>query len=153
MLKGAPHIPWPTTEVGPPICSGFDAQCKTTHSGHNRYAWKTPRSHKKATFSHSLKNLYSWLVLCRYSASVVVALAYGINAKSYDDPLVKSVIQCLTRLGNNLRPGLWKVDAYPFLRLFVRPLMYLLINSFLQQVHPRVLEGAARRSRWRVEPL
>jgi len=29
---------------------------------------------------------------------------------------VKAVIRCLTRLGNAVRPGLWKVDTYPFLR-------------------------------------
>ncbi|KDR69933.1 hypothetical protein GALMADRAFT_255243 [Galerina marginata CBS 339.88] len=52
----------------------------------------------------------------RYSASVVMALAYGKNPKTYDDPDIQAVNRCLTRLGNNLRPGLWKVEAYPFLR-------------------------------------
>ncbi|KAF9527924.1 cytochrome P450 [Crepidotus variabilis] len=51
-----------------------------------------------------------------YSASVVMALAYGKDTKSYDDPEVQAVIRCLTRLGNNLRPGIWKVDTYPFLK-------------------------------------
>ncbi|KAF9482981.1 cytochrome P450 [Pholiota conissans] len=52
----------------------------------------------------------------RYSAAVVMALAYGKNVKSYEDPEVVSVNRCLTRLGNALRPGIWKVEAYPFLR-------------------------------------
>ncbi|KAF8148666.1 cytochrome P450 [Crassisporium funariophilum] len=52
----------------------------------------------------------------RYSASVVMALAYGKNPKTYDDPDVVAVNRCLTRLGNTLRPGVWKVDVYPFLR-------------------------------------
>ncbi|KAF8956228.1 cytochrome P450 [Flammula alnicola] len=52
----------------------------------------------------------------RYSASVVMALAYGKNPKSYEDPDVQAVIRCLTLLGNTLRPGVWKVDAYPILR-------------------------------------
>ncbi|KAF8186770.1 cytochrome P450 [Pholiota molesta] len=52
----------------------------------------------------------------RYSAAVVMALAYGKNPKSYDDPEVVAVNRCLTRLGNTLRPGVWKVEAYPFLR-------------------------------------
>ncbi|PPQ95023.1 hypothetical protein CVT25_000486 [Psilocybe cyanescens] len=52
----------------------------------------------------------------RYSASVVMALAYGKNPKSYEDPDIQAVNRCLTRLGNNLRPGMWKVDAYPILR-------------------------------------
>jgi hypothetical protein len=45
-----------------------------------------------------------------------MALAYGKNPKSYDDPEVVAVNRCLTRLGNTLRPGVWKVEAYPFLR-------------------------------------
>ncbi|TFK33151.1 cytochrome P450 [Crucibulum laeve] len=52
----------------------------------------------------------------RYSASVVMALAYGKNPKSYDDPDVLAVNRCLTRLGVTLRPGVWRVDLYPFLR-------------------------------------
>ncbi|KAF8797498.1 cytochrome P450 [Phlegmacium glaucopus] len=52
----------------------------------------------------------------RYSASVVMALAYGQNPKSYEDPDIQAVNRCLTRLGNTLRPGVWKVDVYPFLR-------------------------------------
>ena len=53
----------------------------------------------------------------RYSASVVMALAYGKNTKSYEDPEILAVNRCLARLGNTLRPGVWKVDVYPFLRL------------------------------------
>jgi len=45
-----------------------------------------------------------------------MALAYGKVPKSYTDPTVLSVNRCLTRLGNNLRPGLWRVDNWPFLR-------------------------------------
>jgi len=52
----------------------------------------------------------------RYSAAVVMALAYGRHPKSYHDPDVQAVNRCLTRLGNNLRPGLWRVDVYPFLK-------------------------------------
>ncbi|PPQ96503.1 hypothetical protein CVT26_010438 [Gymnopilus dilepis] len=52
----------------------------------------------------------------RYSAAVVMTLAYGKNAQIHDDPDIIAVNRCLTTLGNNLRPGLWKVDAYPFLR-------------------------------------
>jgi len=52
----------------------------------------------------------------RYAAAVVMALAYGKVPKSCDDPVVIAVNRCLTRLGNNLRPGLWKVDHWPILR-------------------------------------
>ncbi|KAF8964929.1 cytochrome P450 [Flammula alnicola] len=52
----------------------------------------------------------------RCSASVVMALAYGKNPKSYEDPDMQAVNRCLTRLGNTLRPGVWKVGAYPILR-------------------------------------
>lgn len=46
-----------------------------------------------------------------------MALAYGKNPQSYEDPDVLDVNRCLTRLGNTLRPGVWKVDIFPFLRL------------------------------------
>ncbi|KNZ82117.1 O-methylsterigmatocystin oxidoreductase [Termitomyces sp. J132] len=52
----------------------------------------------------------------RYSASVVMALAYGKKAGGHDDPDVLAVNRCLVRLGVNLRPGLWKVDVFPFLK-------------------------------------
>ncbi|KAL9715590.1 hypothetical protein Ac2012v2_000033 [Leucoagaricus gongylophorus] len=52
----------------------------------------------------------------RYAAAVVMALAYGKVPKSYADPIVLAVNRCLTRLGNNLRPGLWRVDNWSFLR-------------------------------------
>ncbi|KIM47190.1 hypothetical protein M413DRAFT_440696 [Hebeloma cylindrosporum] len=52
----------------------------------------------------------------RYSASVVMSIGYGKESKSYEDPDIQAVNRCLTRLGNTLRPGVWKVDAYPFLR-------------------------------------
>lgn len=45
-----------------------------------------------------------------------MALAYGKHPKSYADPEVVAVNRCLTRLGDTLRPGVWKVEAYPFLR-------------------------------------
>ena len=46
-----------------------------------------------------------------------MALAYGKNPKSYEDPEILAVNRCLARLGNTLRPGVWKVDVFPFLRL------------------------------------
>ncbi|KAG6828377.1 hypothetical protein H0H92_008173 [Tricholoma furcatifolium] len=52
----------------------------------------------------------------RYSASVVMALAYNRPAGKHDDPEVQAVIRCLVRLGENVRPGLWAVDNYPILR-------------------------------------
>ncbi|KAJ2917541.1 hypothetical protein MD484_g2847, partial [Candolleomyces efflorescens] len=52
----------------------------------------------------------------RYSASVVMSLAYGKDPKGRDDPNIDAVNRCLTRLGHALRPGLWRVDVYPFLR-------------------------------------
>ncbi|KAF9262694.1 cytochrome P450 [Marasmius fiardii PR-910] len=52
----------------------------------------------------------------RYSAAVVMALAYGKIPASYEDPEVQAVNRCLTRLGYTMRPGAWKVDTYPFLR-------------------------------------
>ena len=45
-----------------------------------------------------------------------MALAYGKNPKSYEDPEILAVNRCLSRLGNTLRPGVWKVDVFPFLR-------------------------------------
>ena len=57
------------------------------------------------------------ILTVRYSASVVMALAYGKNPKSYEDPDILAVNRCLARLGNALRPGVWKVDVFPFLRL------------------------------------
>jgi hypothetical protein len=45
-----------------------------------------------------------------------MTLAYGKYPKSYLDPVVLSVNRCLTRLGNNMRLGLWKVDTWPILR-------------------------------------
>ncbi|KAF8060686.1 cytochrome P450 [Lyophyllum atratum] len=52
----------------------------------------------------------------RYSASVVMAIAYGKSPGAHDDPDVIAVNRCLVRLGITLRPGVWKVDVYPFLR-------------------------------------
>ena len=56
------------------------------------------------------------IIFYRYSASVVMSIGYGKESKSYHDPDIQAVNRCLTRLGNTLRPGVWKVDAYPFLR-------------------------------------
>ncbi|TRM58193.1 cytochrome P450 [Schizophyllum amplum] len=52
----------------------------------------------------------------QYAAAVVMVLAYGKVPKSYDDPEVQAVNRCLTRLGVSLRPGVWKVDIYPWLK-------------------------------------
>lgn len=56
------------------------------------------------------------IIPIRYSASVVMSLAYGKNPRSYYDPDVQSVNRCLTLLGLTMRPGLWMVDLYPILR-------------------------------------
>lgn len=80
------------------------------------------KSMQRGVFASCLKILHSQTNLTvadRYSASVVMALAYGKTPQSYDDPDVVAVNRCLTRLGNNLRPGMWKVDTYPFLRYVV----------------------------------
>ena len=45
-----------------------------------------------------------------------MALAYGKPTGGYDDPNVVAVIRCLGRLGVAIRPGVWKVDFYPWLR-------------------------------------
>ncbi|KAM6501753.1 hypothetical protein JOM56_001730 [Amanita muscaria] len=45
-----------------------------------------------------------------------MVLAYGQWPKGRDDPDIGQVNDCLTRLGNNMRPGYWKVDFYPFLK-------------------------------------
>ena len=52
----------------------------------------------------------------RYSASVVISIGYGKESKPYQDPDIRAVNRCLTRLGNTLWPGVWKVDMYPFHR-------------------------------------
>ncbi|KAH9487458.1 Cytochrome P450 monooxygenase 88 [Psilocybe cubensis] len=70
----------------------------------------------------------------RYSAAVVMALAYGKQAKSYEDPDIQAVNRCLTRLGNNLRPGMWKVDAYPFLRLTRRGMPNRYVPGYLKEL-------------------
>ena len=81
----------------------------------------------------------------RYSASVVMALAYGKDPKSYEDPDILAVNRCLARLGNTLRPGVWKVDVFPFLRLGIiylssserRPSIYFVryIPGYLTELH------------------
>ncbi|KAK2467459.1 hypothetical protein APHAL10511_000314 [Amanita phalloides] len=52
----------------------------------------------------------------RYAASVVMLLAYGVLPNGPDDPDIAAVNDCLTRLGINMRPGIWMVDYWPFLR-------------------------------------
>jgi hypothetical protein len=86
----------------------------------------------KKNYTHPPKScLLRQFLLVRYSASVVMAVAYGKNPKSYEDPDILAVNRCLARLGNALRPGVWKVDVFPFLRLGIylsssqrRPLIY-----------------------------
>jgi cytochrome P450 len=52
----------------------------------------------------------------RYAASAVMRLAYGHLPQGRNDSDVEQVNDCLTRLGNNMRPGFWKVDFYPILK-------------------------------------
>ena len=61
----------------------------------------------------------------RYSTSVVMALAYGKVPNAYDDPDVLAVNRCLTRLGVNVRPGLWRVDVYPILQCVSQNVLHL----------------------------
>ncbi|KAI4524834.1 cytochrome P450 [Schizophyllum commune] len=61
----------------------------------------------------------------RYAAAVVMVLAYGKVPKGFDDPEVQAVNRCLTRLGVSLRPGVWKVDVYPWLRFIPGYLRWL----------------------------
>lgn len=68
------------------------------------------------TFGMTSRHNQPPLCTVRYAAAVVMALAYGKIPKSYFDPVVLAVNRCLTRLGNNLRPGLWRVDDWPILR-------------------------------------
>jgi hypothetical protein len=49
-----------------------------------------------------------------------MALSYGKHPKSYQDEDVQAVLRCLTRLGNTLRTGVWRVDVYPWLK-YVNP--------------------------------
>lgn len=63
-----------------------------------------------------------------------MALAYGRSTSSSDDPVVKIVIRCLTRLGNAVRPGLWKVDTYPFLRLALFLLFLLILTPTVRYI-------------------
>ncbi|KAF9527922.1 cytochrome P450 [Crepidotus variabilis] len=52
----------------------------------------------------------------RYSASILMSIAYGMKIRSYDDPEVLAIRRCLSRLAANFRPGHWKVEDFPFLR-------------------------------------
>ena len=72
-----------------------------------------------------------------------MALAYGKNPKSYEDPEILAVNRCLARLGNTLRPGVWKVDVFPFLRFesiyYLRNdashLLHRYIPGYLAELH------------------
>lgn len=70
---------------------------------------------KQYVIPSNQKRIYAYLEH-RYAASVVMLLAYGVLPNGCDDPDVRVVNECLTRLGNNMRPGLWMVDYWPFLR-------------------------------------
>ena len=94
-------------------------------------------------------------LLFRYSASVVMALAYGKDPKSYEDPDILAVNRCLARLGNTLRPGVWKVDVFPFLRLGI---IYLSSSErypsiYLRQIHSRLFDRIARWSCGRTDVI
>ncbi|TFK68367.1 cytochrome P450 [Pluteus cervinus] len=53
----------------------------------------------------------------KYAASVVLTLAYGkTTPTSYSDPEVQRINECLSRLGDALRPGAYRVDTIPLLR-------------------------------------
>ncbi|KAJ6534454.1 cytochrome P450 [Mycena vulgaris] len=61
----------------------------------------------------------------RYSASVVLTTTYGKMATSYQDPLIGAINRCLMVLNLVMRPGVWRVDSFPFLRYipgYLRPL-------------------------------
>lgn len=71
-----------------------------------------------------------------------MALAYGKVPKSYADPIVLAVNRCLTRLGNNLRPGLWRVDNWPFLRYVpVYVFQWFRDSKLLIQLCTRISQG------------
>ncbi len=58
----------------------------------------------------------------------------GRTPKSYTDPEVVAVNRCLNRLGETLRPGVWKVEAYPFLR-WARPPSQYVHRTYKSQQH------------------
>ena len=51
-----------------------------------------------------------------YAASVVMLLAYDDLPNGPNDPDIEAVNDCLYRIGFNMRPGVWMVDYWPFLR-------------------------------------
>jgi hypothetical protein len=105
------------------------------------------QDHAKRCVSVSSFSPFAHLWIPRYSAAVVMALAYGKNPKSYDDPEVVAVNRCLTRLGNTLRPGVWKVEAYPFLRcvllLFPMRVGKLTMNRYVPGYLKELQDGHA----------
>lgn len=76
-----------------------------------------------------------------------MALAYGKVPGSFEDPDVVEVNRCLTRLGIALRPGVWRVDVYPFLRSVFRSMRLYPSNLIgCHQIHPWISQGTEGRS-------
>ena len=77
-----------------------------------------------------------------------MALAYGKNPKSYEDPDILAVNRCLARLGITLRPGVWKVDVFPFLRLGIYYSIIFrkrhLTHFTTSQIHSRLFDRITR---------
>jgi hypothetical protein len=69
-----------------------------------------------------------------------MALAYGKVPQSYHDRDVQAVNRCLTRLGVNLRPGLWRVDIYPFLRYLSRNVKARSVSDIISRYIPGYLQ-------------
>jgi len=89
-----------------------------------------------------------------YAASIVMALAYGTMPERYDDPDVVSVNTCLRRLGENLVPGKWKVNTFPFLRSVSPPLPKTLhVMGPGLKIHSGLPQGASRVSCRRTDSL
>lgn len=104
----------PATEDRQLLCTSPNEKCSPTYHRSSRSSTKPSGPREEVSldpFSPPSSHVF-----VRYSASVVMALAYGKHPKSYDDPDVIAVNRCLTRLGNTLRPGVWRVDVFPFLR-------------------------------------
>jgi hypothetical protein len=73
----------------------------------------------------------------RYAAAVVMQLAYGKYPKGFEDSAVQAVSRCVTRVGIHMRPGLWKVDVFPFLRF----VCFATVLSFSISRCPRYIPG------------
>ena len=76
-----------------------------------------------------------------------MALAYGKNPKSYEDPEILAVNRCLARLGNALRPGVWKVDVFPFLRFGILSVIFgtsiLILHRYIPGYLKELQDGHA----------